>query len=82
MEIQTNWTKWGSTDANSFASLRKVWLSLCRLPWNSQVFVDSFYSECWPNMIKNEENKGKTPFRPLGKGVPHSALTYTKLTTT
>jgi len=69
-------------DANSFASLRKIWLSLCGFPCNSQVFVDNFCSEFYPNMIKNEDNKGKTPFRPLSKTVPPTALVYTKLTTT
>jgi len=82
MEIQTNWTNGGSTDVNSFASLRKVWLSLCRFPWKSQVFVESFCSEFYPDMMKNEENKSKTQFRPLSKGVPPSALIYTKLTAT
>jgi hypothetical protein len=72
MEIQTNWTTGGSMDANSFASLRKIWLSLCRFPCNSQVFMDSFCSEFHPNMMKNEENKGKTPIRPLGTGMPHA----------
>jgi len=69
-------------DANSFASLRKVWLSLCRFPSNSQVFVYNFCSKFYPNMIKNGDNKGKTPFRPLSKAVPPTALGYTKLTTT
>jgi len=82
MDIQTNWTNGGIVDAKSVASIRKVWLSLCRFPCNSQIFVDRFCSEFYPNIMKNEENRGKTPFRPLGKGVPPSALIYIKLTTT
>jgi len=82
MEIQTDWTKGGSADANSFASLRKVRFSLCRFPCNMHGFVDRFCSEFYPIMMKNEDNKGKTPFRALGKGVPHSALIYAKLTPT
>jgi hypothetical protein len=45
-------------------------------------FYDRFCSEFYLNMMKNEDNKGKTPFRPLWKGVPHSALIYAKLTPT
>lgn len=82
MEIQIIWTNGGSMDANSFASLGKVWLSLLRFPRNSQVFVDSFCSEFYPNTMKNEDNKERTPFRPLSKGVPPTALVYTELTTT